>query len=87
VPFPVDGEINEVGRDLRRMRDLTLLPFPFIQVLGTETCSTSMREAARWDLESQGRGESLKLAAADTVWREGEGLCWGGGSVASQLKG
>lgn len=46
-----------------------------------------MREAVRWDLESLGRGKSLKVAAADTVWREREGVCWGRGSVASQLKG
>lgn len=81
MPFPVDHGINEVGRDLRRTRDLTLLLFPFIQLLGAENCSTSMREAPRWDLESQGRGKSLKLAAADTVWRGGAG------TVASQLKG
>lgn len=87
MPFPVDRGINEVGRDLRRRRDLALLPFPFVQLLGTETCSTSVREAARWDLESQSRGKSLKPAAADTVWREGEGVCWGDGSVASRLKG
>lgn len=31
-----------------------------------------MREAVRWDLESLGRGKSLKVAAADTVWRERE---------------
>lgn len=57
MPFAVDHGINEVGRDLRRTRDLTLLLFPFMQLLGT-------------DLESQGRGKSLKLADADAVWRE-----------------
>lgn len=49
--------INEVGKDLRRTRDFALLPFAFIQLLGTETCSsctdTSVTEAARWALESQ----------------------------------
>lgn len=67
MPFPVDGGINKGGRDLRRTRDLSLLLFPFTQLLGTDTCDTSMGKAARQDLESQGRGKSLKLSAADSL--------------------
>lgn len=67
--------------------DFALLPFPFIQLLGTETCSTSVTEAARWDLGSQGRSKSLNLATTDIAWGEGQGVCCGDGSVASQLKG
>lgn len=62
--------INEVERDLRRTRDLTLLSFPFVQLLGTETCSMNMRKVTSQQLESQGRGKSLKPKGADTVWRE-----------------
>lgn len=59
----------------QRTRDLTLLLFPLVQLLGTGTCDTSMGKAARQDLESQGRGKSLKLIAAGTVWRERERVC------------
>lgn len=47
-----------------------------------------MREAVRWDLESLGRGKSLKVAAADSLERERRGVLgtWVCGLTAEGMK-